>query len=128
VLIERYLACAQNLMQRACAWIESRKMRGWERQAWKRSILVLACSECDRDVIARYSQSDPVVAPNVIDTDAYLPHRQTAQSRSAALSDPATILFSGGMDWQPNRDAVAYFASAILPVLRTLVRSVRFVV
>src|SRR5439155_958354 len=41
-------------------------------------------------------------------------------------AEPATVLFQGGMDWQPNRDAVEFFAAEILPWLRRRVPSARF--
>ena len=38
------------------------------------------------------------------------------------------VLYSGGMDWYPNRDAVEFFVAKILPPLRKLAPEVNFVV
>src|SRR5207244_1433176 len=76
---------------------------------------VLACSELDKALLRELAPTAQVVAvPNVVDTDHYAP-------RDGA--EPATVLFQGGMDWQPNRDAVEFFAAEILPWLRRRVPS-----
>jgi glycosyltransferase involved in cell wall biosynthesis len=49
------------------------------------------------------------VVPNVVDTETYRPAPQTGEP---------VVLYQGGMDWHPNRDAVEHFAAAILPALR----------
>jgi len=38
------------------------------------------------------------------------------------------VLYMGGMDWFPNRDAVEFFVTQILPELRVLAPEARFVV
>jgi glycosyltransferase involved in cell wall biosynthesis len=40
----------------------------------------------------------------------------------------ATVLYSGGMDWYPNRDAVEFFGLRVLPHVRASVSEARFVV
>jgi glycosyltransferase involved in cell wall biosynthesis len=60
-----------------------------------------------------------MVVPNVVDTDHYQP---------SGAEEPCTVLYQGGMDWYPNRDAVEFFVSAILPRLRASVPEARFVV
>jgi glycosyltransferase involved in cell wall biosynthesis len=59
------------------------------------------------------------VVPNIIDVDAY---------RLSPSSDGLNVLYLGGLDWYPNRDAVEFFVSAILPELTRLVPSAKFVV
>jgi len=46
----------------------------------------------------------------------------------ASSSDELTVLFQGGMDWFPNRDAVSFFVNQVMPVLRRRIPGVRFVV
>jgi glycosyltransferase involved in cell wall biosynthesis len=60
-----------------------------------------------------------VIAPNVVDTDP---------PAGRIDEDPSLVLFQGGMDWFPNRDAVAYFAEAIFPRVRRSVPEARFLV
>lgn len=49
------------------------------------------------------------VVPNGVDTDSYTP-----------LPDPAnhTLVFTGVLDYKPNVDAVRWFASEVMPLLR----------
>jgi glycosyltransferase involved in cell wall biosynthesis len=59
------------------------------------------------------------VVPNVVDVEQYRPE---------ASGDGATILYTGGMDWFPNRDAVSFFAFQVMPGIRKRFPRVRFVV
>jgi len=82
--------------------------------------MVLACSERDRHLLSSLATRPHItVVPNVVDIDSYVPQEQ---------GEASTILFQGGMDWFPNRDAVTYFAERILPHVRQRVPGIRFVV
>lgn len=120
VILQRYLAHERNPARRAYAQLEWSKLRRWERQAWSRADLVLVCSEHDRLATEELCPGTPVaVVPNVVDVDSYVPD---------PYSNGSTVLYAGGMDWYPNRDAVQYFVSTILPELRRHIPGVRFVV
>jgi polysaccharide biosynthesis protein PslH len=120
VVLERYMAVERNPIARAYAWVEWWKLRRWERYVCSRADLVLVCSDHDRAAMEDLCPGRPVsVVPNVLDVDHYV-----ATVRGEAL----TVLYSGGMDWFPNRDAVEFFVSQILPPLRKSVPGVRFVV
>jgi glycosyltransferase involved in cell wall biosynthesis len=120
VVIDRYLTCEPNPTRRAYAWLESQKLKAWEQQAWSRASLVMACSEHDQRIIAKICPHRPVVVvPNVVNVGDY---------HATLGSNSLTVLFTGGMDWYPNRDAVEFFTSAVLPKLRSLVPGVEFVV
>jgi hypothetical protein len=80
---------------------------------------IIACSEVDRNLLAPLSPRVPVfVVPNVVDTDHYVP--------ADTPPDPCTVLFQGGVEWYPNRDAVEFFARKILPEIRRRVPGVIF--
>ncbi len=120
VLLKRYLAQETDPFRRAYAWMEARKVRNWERQATLRADVAMVCSDVDRATYQRLCPSATVmVAPNVIDAGAYTP---------AGGEEPETILYAGGMDWYPNRDAVEFFAFSILPLIRRCVPGARFVI
>jgi len=119
VIVRRYTGRERNPLKRAYARVEYRKMRGWEREVCHRSRAGMACSAVDRDIVTRLCPSLPVtVVSNIVDVPTW----------SYGEEDPVTVLFQGGMDWYPNRDAVEFFASAILPALRARIPAVRFVV
>ena len=60
-----------------------------------------------------------MIVPNVVDVDRYTPVED---------NNTPTILFQGAMDWFPNRDAVDFFVTRMLPVLKQMVPHIRFVV
>lgn len=120
VLLERYIAQETNPFRRAYAWMEARKVRNWERHATLRANVAMVCSDVDRATYRNLCPSAAlIVVPNVIDAGAYAP---------AAGEEPNTILYAGGMDWYPNRDAVEFFAFSILPLIRRRVPGARFVI
>jgi glycosyltransferase involved in cell wall biosynthesis len=53
------------------------------------------------------------VAPNGVDTDAFAP-----QGDGEEPEDRRTILFVGSSGWEPNRDAMEYFACSIWPRIK----------
>ncbi len=120
LLFERYAEIEPNPARRTYARIEARKMRRWEKSACARADLVLVCSGYDKAVFEKLHPQIPVVVvPNAIDVDSYVP---------APESDRRRLLYTGGMDWYPNRDAVEHFAFRILPQLKRLTGDIEFVV
>ncbi len=120
VFLRRYLQQERSPLKRAYAWLEWWRMRRWEQELCGRATHVMACSEQDRHCLALSRQGVPIsVVPNTVDTKAFAPMEG---------EDPLTVVYQGGMDWHPNRDAVEFFAHNILPRLRARVPAVRFVV
>ena len=116
IIIQRYLQFERNLARRLYGRLEARKVWRWERRACSAVSANLVSSEIDRALLHRLCPGAPTfVVPNVVDLEHYTPARD---------GDPLTVLFQGGMDWHPNRDAVGFFASAILPKLQQLVPGV----
>ena len=120
VILRRYLAHSANPAKLAYAWMQWRKLKRWEEYVCRRSAVGMVCSEVDRQLLRQLASELPiVVAPNVVDVDSYSP---TAEAKESV------VLFQGGMDWYPNRDAVTFFVSSVLPKLRSLVPGVCFLV
>jgi glycosyltransferase involved in cell wall biosynthesis len=120
LLLERYAARAENWIRAAYASLEARKVRDWEKTACTRASAVLVCSRHDQMAFREFAGDVPVIViPNVIDDRSYVP---------AYKDDGYTILYAGGMDWLPNRDAVEYFIRTIFPLLRERAPEARFVV
>lgn len=120
VLLERYLAQETNPFRRAYIRMEALKVRKWARNVTLRADSVMVCSDVDRRTYLRLCPSALIiVAPNVIDIGAYTP---------ANDEEPDTILYAGGMDWYPNRDAVDFFVRSILPQIRQIAPQVKFVI
>jgi glycosyltransferase involved in cell wall biosynthesis len=120
VLLLRYAQHESNPILRTYARIEANKLRRWEESICSRSKLLMACSEEDKRQLKSFSLDDElVIVPNVIEVTDYPP---------VSGDDDTTVLFTGGMDWMPNRDAVEFFVANIWPQLQALVPRVRFVV
>jgi glycosyltransferase involved in cell wall biosynthesis len=120
IILQRYISFERNPAKKSYACLECWKTMRWQREACRRSALALACSDFDRTAIQSFAPQVPViVAPNIVDTDHYQP---------SVAEQPYTVLYQGGMDWYPNRDAVEFFTSAIWPKIRALVPEARFVV
>ncbi len=49
--------------------------------------------------------------PTGVDTDFFRPRR-------AEKRDPHNLVFTGSMDWLPNEDAIRYFTSQIMPLIK----------
>ena len=122
VILERYLPFESNPVKRIYARLESRKVKNWEQKICQKSTIGMACSEHDRRALQVLAPQLPMfVVPNVIDTETYTPGDSDAE-------DPNGIVYQGGMDWFPNRDAVEYFVSQIFPMIRREIPEVRFIV
>jgi glycosyltransferase involved in cell wall biosynthesis len=84
----------------------------------------MVCSSYDRDLLHRLEPDLPIfVVPNAVDTDLYHPQLDSTRNHKAL-----TLLFQGGMDWYPNRDAVEFFVQAILPSVRSECPEAKFTV
>lgn len=124
LILVRYAALEKNLAKKWYARIESRLLRQAERQACSRAAVAMACSDYDRDLLKNIRPDLPVfVVPNAVSSELF-------DCQSTARSDGASpvVLFQGGMDWYPNRDAVEFFAGDILPLVRAACPEVKFVV
>ena len=120
LIMERYIRFESNPAKRLYARLESRKLRAWERRACQKASSAWACSEYDCVLLQRLGPALPMfVVPNVVDVDEY---------KTDSAEDPLKVLFQGGMDWYPNRDAVEFFVTQIFFRIRSQFPNVRFVV
>lgn len=119
-IMDRFIQHEHNPLKRLYAVLERRKAFRLEQSACSTADLVLACSIRDRDVITQVcSDAKAAVVPNVIDTDDYAP---------TTSDDGKTVLYTGAMDWLPNRDAVEFLAFQIFPLVLRSVPHARLVV
>src|SRR5579859_3465836 len=106
-LIERFIENERNPLRRFYARMECARLKAWEASAFMLAARVLVCSEHDRNVLKQMvPNANAVVVPNTVDTENY---------HGAEPGKNGAVLFTGGMDWFPNVDAVEYFSTKILP-------------
>ena len=121
VRAESRLAVANNMLARITDYLIMVRLRRFELMMIRRFDRCLVCSQEDRDILAGRTNGDLViVVPNAVDTDQYLPR--------PAVPGGKKIAFLGTLWYEPNRDAVLYFAEEILPLLRPRIPGVEFVV
>jgi len=119
VVLERFLKNERNPLKRMYGFVELLKTRRWETSVCRHAELIMACSQEDSSEINLLSPGARVtIVPNVIDVDQYQP--------TPAVNNH-TVVFVAYMGWYPNQDAVEYFVSSILPILRNLIPDVKFV-
>ena len=107
--------------RRALLAVEWRKMRRYEAEACARAGLTVAVSEADRALLMACAPGADIRAvPTGVDTSYFHPN--------GASEVPATLVFTGSMDWYPNEDAIMYFVDAILPEIRREVPGVSLAV
>ncbi len=91
--------------------IQYQKLRRHESRVCQIADAVLAVSDDDAAALRRLGHIAPVtVVPNGVDTQHYAPDPTTSP-------EPATLLFTGTMDYRPNVDAVRWFVSRVLPLV-----------
>ncbi len=87
--------------------LQQRRYEAFERGLAGRVDRILCCSAADRAEFGLLAPNTPAaVVPNAVDTDYFRPLDRVD-------ADPAMLLFVGGMDWFPNRDAIEWFDRAI---------------
>ena len=119
-ILERYRQFETNPLKRLYAHREAVRLRAEERAACARATLALCCSDADRRYFAQLCPEARLhVVPNVVEIDESAPSHD---------EPPPTLLYQGGMDWFPNRDAVKFFIESMMPRLRRAVPGIRFVV
>jgi len=97
--------------RRALLGVEWRKMRRSEAQACLRASLTIAVSEVDRDMLAANAPGALVCAiPTGVNTSFF--------TRNGSPEAPASLVFTGSMDWYPNEEAALHFVKSILPRIR----------
>lgn len=119
-ILERYAALESNPVKRRYALLEAKYMRNAEKAALAKARMAFACSDNDREELTKLNGTIPIcTVPNCVATDF-----RTRPDRSSA----GQMLFVGGMDWYPNRDAVDFFVEKILPRITSQVPEAHLVV
>jgi glycosyltransferase involved in cell wall biosynthesis len=114
VILERYAALERNPLKRYYAGVEARRMRAAERRACERSAVTMVCSDRDRGLLREICREQRIyVVPNCVDINRYNSCETEPDTKPAPV-----LLYQGGMDWYPNRDAVEYFVRDMLPAIR----------
>ncbi|MBN2305045.1 MAG: glycosyltransferase [Anaerolineae bacterium] len=108
----RHAQVAQPWYTRPGIALEALKMRLWEPRAWSEVTVVGVMSAIDATTIKKATPGVQLtLAPNGVDVDYF--HIDETVPR-----DSHTAIYMGDYKYFPNTDAVLYFASEILPLIR----------
>ena len=106
----RHADTASDPVRRMMYKMEFAKMFRYEQAIVERYQHVIAVSEHDKELMAKWSETSRItVVPTGVDLEQYRPEP------SPSPSEPL-VMFVGAMDWEPNIDAVEYFVAEILAV------------
>ncbi len=106
---------AKRLPAALYSFAQWKKLARFERTICLRADRVVVVSHPDSEALtALDSRISPVVIPNGVDLEHYVPSDEVCAKPLAGLS----VVFTGKMDFRPNVDAALWFADEILPALR----------
>ena len=106
---ERRTKVARNPIMRLYMGEQWRRMRTVEREQCLRFDHVVAVSPEDAAVFReRYGVERVSSVPTGVDTEFFRPSGSVTRT-------PASIVFTGSMDWMPNEDGMLWFVEEILP-------------
>jgi glycosyltransferase involved in cell wall biosynthesis len=101
---------------RLISFVEAIKWKLWETVVLKRAAVVMVVSALDKERISRHprlrtQRARVIVVPNGVDTQMF------RSAENPFVQNPFTIVFSGLMHYEPNRDAISWFLSTMWPRL-----------
>jgi glycosyltransferase involved in cell wall biosynthesis len=119
VIFKRHAETASNPLKRALYWKQWRAVERMERQAAAFVDTQVAVSESDVSLFREMGMTNVLGAvPTGVDCEFFQPAVQGAER--------PVMAFLGAMDWDANQDAVRWFATEILPRIRTVVPEAEF--
>ena len=107
---ERRALIVGNGVARAYYRRQAKIIRSYLWRASSAFTRILAISEVDAESLSRYVDVSVVTVPNTVDAALFRP----AQLGASVPHDPL-LLFVGAMHSRPNRDAVRWFTSSVMP-------------
>lgn len=102
--------------------IESERVLKYEKYILNEFNLNLVCSNEDLKFLENKHNIQTIrLLPNGVDTDKFKPLTHD-------YSHAHTLLFTGNMDYDPNVDAVIFFANEVFPLIKQQFPNVKFVI
>lgn len=108
----RRISRESNFLKKMYYWIEGNKLKAYERELCRQFQINITCSDLDSDRLREIDSSLEICEiENGVDINYFKPG-------SGAASEADSLIFVGGLNWYPNRDAMIYFADRIWPLLK----------
>lgn len=113
-LLFRMAQAEKNPLKKWYLYFQSKKLRKYESEAIKKFDLNLVVSPPDKKEIQSFSIKAKVeIIPNGVDTE-YFHILETPIRKN-------NLVFTAGMNWFPNRDAVIYFLKEMWPLVKKVI-------
>ena len=110
-LMERRSSIEKNILKKFYYQMEAKKLRRYEETHCKKFDINFTVSQDDKELLQELIPGCRIeVIPNGVDTDYF--------RREDIQPSPGTLVFAGGMNWYPNRDAILHFCREIWPLLK----------
>jgi len=110
-LLKRLADCEVNPFKKFYYGIQQKRLERFEYSAVRRCRHVICCSSQDQKLLAAMAPQTPAsVLPNGVDTQFFKYNKNRQE-------DDIRLVFVGGLNWPPNRDAVKWFDRDILPLI-----------
>lgn len=108
----------------AYSFVQWHKLRAYESRLSRRFGGAFAVSEADAAVLRSLDRGlDVRVIPNGVDTDYY---RASQPLAARSTDNRRCVLFTGALSFRPNIDALRWFVSEVLPLVRADVPDLEF--
>ena len=121
LLLRRLAAVESSMPRKTFGYLEAAKARREELNAWAGCDGTVFTSAADLSVARDALREKPAcVVPNGVDTEYFHP--------SSVEPEPSTVVFVGAINYRPNTDAVVHFLRDVMPRLKRMKPSARFVV
>ena len=109
---ERRALVAGNVLARAFYRWQAKLIRTYQQNESPAFTRILTISAVDAASLSLYVGAPVVTVPNSVDAGIFHP----ADTGVSLLQNPR-LLFVGAMNFRPNRDAVRWFTSAVMPLI-----------
>lgn len=122
VLYNQRLMRIGQWWQRLLGAEEYLKFRNYEARLARRADVVVLCSSIDLECVRQNApEARYVVVPNGVDCDKFF-------MKGPSEEESATIVFTGHMNYWPNRYAVRFFLDKVFPQVRRRIPAAKFLV
>ena len=111
----------KNYLKKMYFYQEAKKIERYEKKVCKLFQSNLVVSDEDKSILGSIVPEAKIdIVPNGVDTSYFVP--------SDEVPDNETLIFAGGMNWYPNKDAMLFFADEIWPLLKAKRSTIKMII
>ncbi len=114
LIYERYFKQTKNLFKKAFLFLESRKLRKFEKDAISTVDQLILLSDADRLALG-VKKDDCNIIPIGVQPASY-----SKEYNNDITKKSINMLFVGTMTWEPNNDGIIWFLEKVMPIYRDL--------